>query len=54
MIAKDTPDNLTREMVEKNGIHLVAKEPKIRLRRHFVLFRAFVMSNTTPRMMRER
>ena len=23
MIAKDTPDNLTREMVEKNGIHLL-------------------------------
>lgn len=28
MIAKDTPDNLTKEMVEKNGIHLVAKGSK--------------------------
>lgn len=28
MIAMDTPDNLIKEMVEKNGIHLVAKGSK--------------------------
>ena len=28
MIAKDTPENLTREMVEKNGIHLIVKGTK--------------------------
>ena len=32
MIAKDTPDNLTREMVEKNGIHLVAKGTKDKIK----------------------
>lgn len=28
MIAADTPDNLTKQMVEKNGIHLVARGEK--------------------------